>query len=132
MPTQQNIGALARANECKTRRFKLGQEIRAGEVKLSELLARPVLPDWLEGESAERLLKRVPRLGARRVGTLLAELRIGPRRPVGELTYRQRRELSDHLAAEEGRWNRSGRRARLHFGSTAGSAKRQVSAGGGS
>ncbi len=128
---EQHRSALDFANQCRLRRAQLGREIKAGEVKVSDLLREPVLPDWLKGEAVGRLLQRAPRLGPRRVNTLLAELHIGQRRPVGELTYRQRRELGDEIAVQEGIWNQTGRRARRRFGSTVGSASAQVSAGGG-
>jgi S13-like H2TH domain len=110
----QSREALALANEYKSKRYQLGEEVKAGEVKLSEVLHEPTLPIWLEGETCSRLLRRIPRLGTQRVSALLAELRIGQMRRVGGLTYRQRRELSEALAHEENRWNASGRRAIQH------------------
>jgi hypothetical protein len=121
MPSPEQIqSSLARANECKQRRYQLAQEIKAGEVKVSDLLREPTLPDWLKGEPVDRLLRRIPRFGPRRTTSLLNYFRVSHRRPVGELTYRQRRQLAAKLALEEGRWSPTVRRARPHWGSTAG------------
>jgi hypothetical protein len=104
MPDPEQIrSALALANRCRPRRAQLGREIKANEVKVSDLLQEPTLPDWLEGETASRLLCRIPKFGKTRANSLLADLHIGQLRRIGDLTYRQRRQLSDELAGEESR-----------------------------
>lgn len=115
MASAQSRESLRLANEYRSRRHQLGEEIKAGEVMVSGLLREPELPDWLKGETAARLLCRIPNLGECRVNALLADLHIGQLRRLGDLTYRQRRQLSDELAEEEGRGHSSTRRrARRH------------------
>lgn len=116
MATAQSKEALAFADECRLRRAQLGRELKAGEVRLPDLLDKPTLPVWFEGETVARLLNRLPYFGKRRVDALLADLRISHLRRIGELTYRQRRQLSEEVAIEERtkRHSSSQRRARIH------------------
>lgn len=99
----QHMEALARANECRNRRVQLGRELAAGETRLSALLRDPELPTWLHGEDVDHLLMRAPGVGPHTMRRVLHRLSIGQKRRMGDLTVRQRRLLSDELAAVERR-----------------------------
>jgi hypothetical protein len=109
MTTPQHMQALAVANEYRLHRAQLKREIAAGEVRLSELLQKPI-PVWLQGEPTGRLLCAMKQRGPALVRRLLVGLEIPERKPIGELTERQRRCLSAALA----KWEtpQSGKRAR--------------------
>ena len=87
--------ALQRANETRTRRAKLKQDLKAGRVSIHELLANP--PDPLLTAKVFDVLLAVPRLGRVRVNKLLSACRISPSKTIGGLSERQRHELLRHL-----------------------------------
>lgn len=110
----QHMVALARAQECQRLRRALKREIKAGEASLSELLSEVDLPVWLHGELICQLVCAMDRVGTLRMRLLLAEQEIPERKPVGKMTYRQRRRLSVELAKWERKSLASGKRTRAH------------------
>jgi hypothetical protein len=93
--------------EVRQRRAQLKAEVKSGEVKISEPLTEPTT-----------LLAAVRQQSFKSACALLAELRIPELKPLGKMTYRQRRVIADHVAAK---WERepkpkgkSGRTVRPH------------------
>ena len=109
----QPMQALAHANEVRLRRAQLKREVRVGEARLSEVLGGAEVSEWLAGEPIGRLLRSMHRFGTKRMTSLLQKHRISELRPVGGLTYRERRRLVVDLKVLEARQS-SGRRARPH------------------
>lgn len=114
----QHLEALESANRIRLARAQLKREIKAGDLKLSELLAEPELPDFLERMHLEELLFAGPRMYRRTLHSALAEVPIALTATVGGVTYRQRRRLADALGKWEGRQAiySGGKRARRHAG----------------
>ena len=88
--------ALRRANQVRILRSKLKQDLRAGTVRLEQILATGA--DYLASAEVFDLLVAVPKIGPVKAGRLLTTARISPSRPVGELTERQRAHLIELLS----------------------------------
>jgi hypothetical protein len=77
-------------------RAKLKQELRAGKVRLEQILATRA--DDLASAEVFDLLVAVPKIGPVKAGRLLSVARISPTKTVGELTERQRTRLIELLS----------------------------------
>jgi len=88
--------ALEKGNDYRLRRAQLGREIKAGEVKASEVLDSAV-PEWLEQEVLGRFVRRLPRVGPSRMRKFLTSLNLRELKTLGGLTYRQRKLLAREL-----------------------------------
>jgi hypothetical protein len=110
-----------RSAEVRTRRAQLKREVKAGEVHVSELLAATAgdVPDWLENFAIAHLLSAMPRVSFEMGCGLCEALRIPPLKPIGKMTYRQRREVADHVAEWESTVPSGGKRGVIK-GSTKG------------
>jgi hypothetical protein len=86
---EQHMIALEKANECRLQRAQLKREIKAGEVKVSEVLDLPI-PEWLRGEVLGRFIRQMPRFGPDRMRRFLIPLNLPELKTLGGLTYRQR------------------------------------------
>ena len=116
----QHMDALERANRFRLARIDLKWEIKNGERYASEVL-RGEIPDWLENFKLEDLLRAVPRLSYRAIGSMCEAAECSPSRTLGQLTFRQRSVIARLLGAWEFRARqRAGRRARPHVSSVAG------------
>ena len=93
---EQHMIALEKANEFRLQRVALNREIRAGEVKASEILEKEV-PTWLEGEVLGRFIRQIPRFGPSRMRGFLVPLNLAELKTLGGLTYRQRKLLVREL-----------------------------------
>jgi hypothetical protein len=93
---QQRMRALERANEVRLKRAELKRRIGDGHLSASEVILK--LPDEATNWSVGELLKSQRRWGSIRSHKLLAGLHISEKRPIGELTMRQRRLIADRLA----------------------------------
>lgn len=90
----QHMVALANANKVRLARATLKRRVRAGEVDVADLLEPgETIPAEAEAMATEELLFAQHRWGSTRVRKLLNWLAISGRRPVGELTDRQRDRL---------------------------------------
>lgn len=89
--------ALRQANEVRSARAKLKQDLRAGKVRLEQILVTPA--DYLASAEVFDLLVAVPKIGPVKAGRLLTVARISPSKTVGDLSQRQR----THLIAVLGR-----------------------------
>jgi hypothetical protein len=87
--------ALRRANHVRSRRAELKQELRAGKVRLEQILATPA--DYLASAEVFDMLVAVPKIGPVKAGRLLTVARINPSKTVGDLTERQRTHLIELL-----------------------------------
>jgi hypothetical protein len=116
--TGVRIANIEKASAVRTERARVKKEIKAKSFSVPGLLVEPDLPAWAVGWEVGDLLSRVPRRSLKQACTLLQGLRlkVSPTRMLGELTYRQRREIA---AAVEAQWEGSppststGRRAAL-------------------
>lgn len=94
-PDPQRMQALERANAVRLKRAELKRRIADGHLSAAEIILD--LPwearNWPVGE----LLTSQRRWGSIRTRKLLTGLHISEKRPVGELTDRQRRVLAGRL-----------------------------------
>lgn len=87
---------LRQANHVRSVRAKLKRDLRAGEVRLEQILASRA--DYLASAEVFDLLVAVPKIGPVKAGRLLSVARISPSKTVGELTERQRARLLELLS----------------------------------
>jgi hypothetical protein len=87
--------ALARANDIRSRRAQLKRDLKAGRLRIHELLLEP--PDYLETAKVFDLLLAVPKYGRVKVNKILSQCRISPSKTIGGLSHRQRAELVELL-----------------------------------
>ncbi len=96
-PDPQRMQALQRANAVRLKRAELKRRIAGGHLSAAEIILD--LPwearNWPVGE----LLTSQRRWGSIRTRKLLTGLHISEKRPVGDLTERQRRVLAGRLHA---------------------------------
>ena len=83
--------ALKKANDIRTRRAKLKRDLKAGIVKIDELLDDP--PEYLLSAKAFDVVVSVPKYGRIKANKILTQCRIAPSKTIGGLSERQRREL---------------------------------------
>ena len=87
--------ALKRANEVRTARAKLKQELREGKLRIEQVLARP--PAHVSTAQVLDLLVAVPKIGPVKATRLLNTAQVTPSKTVGGLTDRQRTRLIELL-----------------------------------
>jgi hypothetical protein len=92
---EQRLRALRRANEIRTRRAQLKRDLKAGKVKVEQLLADP--PDYLMSAKAFDMIIAVPKYGRVKANKILTQCRISPSKTIGGLSERQRGELVAYL-----------------------------------
>jgi hypothetical protein len=95
-PEAHRFRALARANEIRMARAELKRQIAEGEIEVAEVLLDPPFAalSWSVGE----LLVSQRGWGATRCRRFLNRNHVSERKPIGELTERQRRVLAGQLA----------------------------------
>lgn len=94
-PETHRFRALARANEIRVARAELKRRIAEGELEAGEVILDP--PSAASSWSVGELLVSQRGWGAARCRRFLARSQISERKPVGELTQRQRRVLASEL-----------------------------------
>lgn len=87
--------ALRRANEIRTKRAQLKRDLKAGKVKVEQLLLDP--PEWVESAKAFDMILAVPKYGRVKANKVLSQCRISPSKTIGGLSQRQRAELVSML-----------------------------------
>ena len=87
----QRMDALRRANEIRVKRAQLKRDLKAGSVRVEDVLRRP--PDWVETAKVFDILMAVPKLGRVKAARFLNQCRISQSKTVGGLSDRQRAEL---------------------------------------
>jgi len=101
---QQRMLALERANEVRLARARLKRQIAGGQVSAAFVVLE--LPWEARNWSVGELLLSQRRWGTTRVRKLLVGFHISEKRPIGELTERQRRVLAAEITAHESRVGR--------------------------
>jgi S13-like protein len=92
---ERRVIALSQANHVRSARAKLKQDLRAGKVRLEQILATPA--DYLASAELFDLLVAVPKIGPVKASRLLTVARISPSKTVGDLSERQRAHLIEQL-----------------------------------
>jgi hypothetical protein len=93
---ERRMLALGQANEVRSARAKLKQELRLGRVHLEEILATP--PDYLTSAEVVGLLVAVPKIGPVRAARLLRTAGVSQSKTLGGLSHRQRSCLIELLS----------------------------------
>ena len=88
---KQRMDALRRANDIRSERARLKEQLRTGEVVIVEVLAEP--PVCVHTAKVMDLLLAVPKYGRVKAAKVLERCRISPARTINGLTPRQRKEL---------------------------------------
>lgn len=117
----QHMDALAKANEHRFARAEMKREVKAGELRISEVLREHPVPDWLASMLLEDLLRITPNFPSKLGRRWLLQMPVRDTATVADLTYRKRRKLSEQVAEWEIKreQNRSAKRATPHaFGAT--------------
>ena len=91
----QRMRALRRANEIRTQRAKLKRDLKAGTVKVEQLLLDP--PEYVMSAKAFDMILAVPKYGRVKANRILSQCRISPSKTIGGLSERQRAELVGQL-----------------------------------
>ena len=87
----QRMRALNRANEIRTKRAQLKRDLKAGKVRVEQLLTDP--PEWVMSAKAFDMILAVPKYGRVKANKILSQCRISPSKTIGGLSERQRAEL---------------------------------------
>jgi hypothetical protein len=93
---QQRMRALERANEVRLKRAELKRKIADGHLSAADVILD--LPDAARNWSVGELLKSQRRWGSIRSHKLLTGMHISEKRPIGDLTERQRLLIAERLA----------------------------------
>lgn len=112
----QRMSALAKANEIRSKRAQLKRDMKAGRVRLEEVLIDP--PEWLCTAKVYDLLLSLPKTGRVKANKTLTSTRTAHSKTVGGMSTRQRDEIlaamrRDPEAEIESR-RRAARRARAY------------------
>jgi hypothetical protein len=92
---RQRDAALHHANDIRVARAQLKRDMKAGRVRLADVLLEP--PACTAKMALIDLLLAAPKVGRVKATGLLADARVSGSRPVGGLTRRERRRLADLL-----------------------------------
>ena len=88
---EQRLRALEQANEVRSARAKLKQDLAAGEIELAQILASP--PACARTARVRDLLLALPQIGSVKAGRILARCGIAHGKTLAGLSDRQRAEL---------------------------------------
>jgi hypothetical protein len=88
---EQRMRALRRANEIRSARAQLKRDLKAGKVKIEQLLRDP--PEYVLSAKAFDMIVAVPKYGRVKANKILTQCRISPSKTIGGLSERQRGEL---------------------------------------
>src|SRR6476619_1181075 len=92
---EQRMRALPRAHEIRSARAQFKRDLKAGKVKIEELLLDP--PDYVLSAKAFDMILAVPKYGRVKANKILTQCRISPSKTIGGLSERQRAELVQFL-----------------------------------
>ena len=92
----QRKRALKQANEVRTRRAALKRELKAGRVKIQDLLLNP--PPYLLTAKVIDMLLAVPKVGRVKANKVLKHCRVSPSKTFGGLSERQRKEIVAYMS----------------------------------
>jgi hypothetical protein len=88
---EQRLRTLEQANEVRSARAKLKQQLAAGEIELAEILTQP--PECARTLRVHDLLLVLPKIGSVKAGRILAHCSIAHSKTLAGLSHRQRAEL---------------------------------------
>ena len=88
---EQRLRALEQANQVRSARARLKQELASGKLELAQIVADP--PACVRTARVRDLLLVLPKIGAVRAGRILGQCGIAHSKTLAGLTDRQRREL---------------------------------------
>ncbi len=91
----QRMDALRLANAIRTERATLKRDLKAGRIRIDQVLSDP--PEFLHTAKVSDIMLAVPRYGRVKVAKVLQRCRISPSKTVAGLSERQRTELIDAL-----------------------------------
>lgn len=91
----QRLEALKLANAVRTERATLKRDLKAGRVRIEQVLADP--PECVHSAKVADIMLAVPRYGRVKVTKVLQRCRISPSKTVIGLSERQRGELIEAL-----------------------------------
>lgn len=91
----QRLEALKLANAVRTERATLKRDLKAGKIRIEQVLADP--PECVHSAKVADIMLAVPRYGRVKVSKILQRCRISPSKTVIGLSERQRGELIDAL-----------------------------------
>ena len=83
--------ALRRANQIRSARAQLKRDLKAGKVRIEQLLADP--PEYVLSAKTFDMIVAVPKYGRVKANKILNQCRISPSKTIGGLSERQRGEL---------------------------------------
>lgn len=92
---EQRMRALRRANEIRSARAQLKRDLKAGKVRIEQLLADP--PEYVLSAKTFDMIVAVPKYGRVKANKILNQCRISPSKTIGGLSERQRGELVAYL-----------------------------------
>lgn len=92
----QRKQALKRANDIRTQRAKLKKELKAGKVRIQDLLMNP--PAHLLTAKVIDMLLAVPKVGRVKANKALKHCRVSSSKTFGGLSERQRREIVAYMS----------------------------------
>lgn len=87
----QRMEALRRANDIRVKRAKLKRDLKAGRVRVQDILREP--PDYVGTAKVLDMLMAVPKFGRVKAARFLNQCRISPSKTIAGLSERQRQEL---------------------------------------
>jgi hypothetical protein len=102
---EQRLRALEQANQVRSARATLKQELASGKLELAQIVADP--PACVSTARVRDLLLVLPKIGAVRAGRVLAQCGIAPSKTFAGLTERQRGELINLFRRQPRRGGRS-------------------------
>ncbi len=91
----QRLEALKLANAVRTERAALKRDLKAGRIRIEQVLADP--PECVHSAKVADIMLAVPRYGRVKVTKILQRCRISPSKTVIGLSERQRGELIEAL-----------------------------------
>ena len=91
----QQLDALGRANDVRSRRAQLKRDLKAGRRPIEEVLSDP--PEYLSSATILDVLVWTPNRRRITANKVLLRCRISPSRTIGALTERQRRVILSEL-----------------------------------
>jgi len=87
----QRMDALRRANEIRVRRAQLKKDLKAGSMRIEQILSDP--PEYVETAKVVDILMAVPKFGRVNAARFLCQCRISQSKTVGGLAECHRAEL---------------------------------------
>lgn len=95
----QRMEALRKANVIRSRRAQLKRDLKAGRIRLADMVAEP--PGWLADAKLFDMLLSVPKCGNSKATKMIKAARVAASKTIGGLSDRQRTDIINLLEARE-------------------------------